>query len=110
VLVDEEIIVLGFQMRDAAVAVFEHLLAHALIDEVNRANAITGKHEDREDDKPSRRPDTFFFAKSTRSSANKNRPQPATPSQSVMSRVPIVGIRKNVVPSVPAIEPPVDTP
>src|SRR5246500_1361192 len=32
VLVDEEIIVLGFQMRDTAVAVFEHLRAHVFID------------------------------------------------------------------------------
>ena len=32
VLVDEEIIILGFQMRDAAVALFEHLRAHVFID------------------------------------------------------------------------------
>lgn len=32
VLVDEEIIVLGFQVRDTAVTVFEHLRAHVFID------------------------------------------------------------------------------
>jgi hypothetical protein len=40
------------------------------------------------------------------------RPQmtPAAPSASVIARVPMAGIRKNVVPSVPTIEPKVETP
>jgi hypothetical protein len=32
VLVDEEVIVLGFQMRDAAVVVFQRLSEHIFID------------------------------------------------------------------------------
>ena len=35
---------------------------------------------------------------------------PATPRQRVIAREPIAGMRKNVVPSVPTIEPKVDTP
>ena len=36
--------------------------------------------------------------------------RPTAPSKSVMARVPIAGMRKNVVPSVPTIEPAVETP
>ena len=47
-----------------------------------------------------------------RPSASRISPQatPAAPSHSVIARVPMVGIRKNVVPSVPTIEPKVETP
>ncbi|OIQ65083.1 tyrosine recombinase XerC [mine drainage metagenome] len=60
-LVDEENIVLGFQMRDAAIAVLEHLRAHVFVDQLTRADAIAGEHDDREDDEPGRRPDHPVF-------------------------------------------------
>lgn len=48
----------------------------------------------------------------SRGSAIRINPQtaPAAPSASVIARVPISGMRKNVVPSVPMIEPAVETP
>ena len=50
--------------------------------------------------------------RSRRASASKASPaiSPSAPSVSVIAREPIVGMRKNVVPSVPTIEPAVETP
>ena len=50
--------------------------------------------------------------RSRRASASKASPaiRPSAPSVSVIAREPIVGMSKNVVPSVPTIEPAVETP
>ena len=99
-------------MRDAAIALFEHLGPHVFIDEVVRVNGMRrGQRQDHGNEETGRGPDAFWHhVHAIERHQAQSRPTPTTPSQSVMARVPIVGIRKNVVPSVPTIEPAVDAP
>ena len=84
---DEDVVVLGLDMRDAAVGALEHLGADRRIDQVLGARVRRGQQHSSASSQRGR------AAVSAQRSAARPDSTPAMPSVSVIARVPIDGIR-----------------